>query len=486
MFSAMREKRRCRTEMAKAATYDEWHAAARRLDLIEENHRWMHEDDCVWYDAALIRDQTNQMRRARRRGDLEGLVEHLEQGLYRHHHDVVSPQLYTQTHTGENKRLARTFLKEAATGLRYLADVETERYPDAVKLELIRRAYRRFGRSAIMLSGGATMGIYHLGVVKALFEQDLLPRVISGSSMGAIVAAGVCTRTQEELVDFFAHPERIHRQAIKLMGLGTISAGRSLFDPEQLLEHIHANIGGDFTFAEAYERTGWILNISVSPMRRRQKPKILNHISSPELLISHSTKASCAMPFLFEPGQLRARDPDGNESEYLATERWSDGSLGGDLPKARVGRLLNVNHYIVSQTNPFIYLFQSKRKTPSLPYVGFEVAASLVHSQARSLLGSARKYVQSDMARPLLERLHALTDQPYAGDINIHPRIDPLLLRKAVSNPTSKDIDRFILEGERVTWPKLAMVRDHTLINRTFETCIAKLKARCEGAPAAK
>ncbi len=48
MFSAMREKRRCRTEMAKAATYDEWRAAARRLDLIEENHRWMHEDDATF------------------------------------------------------------------------------------------------------------------------------------------------------------------------------------------------------------------------------------------------------------------------------------------------------------------------------------------------------------------------------------------------------------------------------------------------------
>ena len=82
-------------------------------------------------------------------------------------------------------------------------------------------------------------------------------------------------------------------------------------------------------------------------------------------------------------------------------------------------------------------------------------------------------------AQPVLERLHSLTDQSYAGDINIHPLIDPLLLRRVISNPTSRDIAKFILEGERMTWPKLAMVRDHTLISRTLESCITGLEARC-------
>ena len=39
------------------------------------------------------------------------------------------------------------------------------------------------------LSGGALLGLYHFGVIKTLFEQDLLPRTISGSSMGSIMAA---------------------------------------------------------------------------------------------------------------------------------------------------------------------------------------------------------------------------------------------------------------------------------------------------------
>jgi len=46
----------------------------------------------------------------------------------------------------------------------------------------------------LCLSGGATLGLYHLGVIKALFERDLLPRVISGSSVGSIIASLVATR----------------------------------------------------------------------------------------------------------------------------------------------------------------------------------------------------------------------------------------------------------------------------------------------------
>jgi len=465
--------------MQEATTYDEWYAAAACLDRLEKNDRWLEEDECVWYRAGLIREQAERIRTARLAGDVDGLAEHLEQGLYRHHHDVVNPALYSRTHTGENKRLARDFLEEAATSLRYLADVDTAAYPDRVKLELFRQASRTFGRSAVMLSGGATMGIYHLGVVKALFERDLLPTVISGTSMGAIVAAGVCTRTREELTEFFAHPEHIYRYAMKLKGPRRIVAERSLLDQDQLLAHINANIGGNYTFAEAYERTGWVLNISVSPSRGRQKPKILNHVASPNLLIANSALASCAMPLFFEPGQLRARDLAGNERDYLATERWFDGTLGEDLPKARVGRLLNVNHYIVSQANPLVYLFQTNRAKPSLPYIGFDIGASLLHSQVRSVLGSARKYARNRSVRPLLSRLHAFTDQPYAGDINIHPNIDPTLLRKLMSNPSERDIGRFIHEGERITWPKMAMIRDHTLISRTFEACIERIEQRC-------
>jgi predicted acylesterase/phospholipase RssA len=43
------------------------------------------------------------------------------------------------------------------------------------------------------------IALFHLGVVKALNDQHLLPRIISGSSVGALVASLVCIHTDDEL-----------------------------------------------------------------------------------------------------------------------------------------------------------------------------------------------------------------------------------------------------------------------------------------------
>jgi predicted acylesterase/phospholipase RssA len=45
----------------------------------------------------------------------------------------------------------------------------------------------------------STFLLDHFGVAKALIDADLLPRVVAGTSAGGLVAALVCTRTDEEL-----------------------------------------------------------------------------------------------------------------------------------------------------------------------------------------------------------------------------------------------------------------------------------------------
>ena len=41
----------------------------------------------------------------------------------------------------------------------------------------LKRARAAYGRTALCLSGGAMMGNYHFGVIKALLEEDCLPDV---------------------------------------------------------------------------------------------------------------------------------------------------------------------------------------------------------------------------------------------------------------------------------------------------------------------
>ncbi len=42
------------------------------------------------------------------------------------------------------------------------------------------------------------MGLYHVGVLQTLTEYDLLPRVLSGASAGAIAASLMGTRNDSE------------------------------------------------------------------------------------------------------------------------------------------------------------------------------------------------------------------------------------------------------------------------------------------------
>lgn len=46
-------------------------------------------------------------------------------------------------------------------------------------------------------------GLHHLGVIKCLHSARLLPRIISGASSGSIMAAMVCTRTDDEIPGMF-------------------------------------------------------------------------------------------------------------------------------------------------------------------------------------------------------------------------------------------------------------------------------------------
>lgn len=82
---------------------------------------------------------------------------------------------------------------------KYIAELSDAELPFHDKLEFFSESRHAFGRTALCLSGGAFMGLYHFGVIKALYEEDLLPKIVTGSSAGSIVASFLCTRSYEEI-----------------------------------------------------------------------------------------------------------------------------------------------------------------------------------------------------------------------------------------------------------------------------------------------
>jgi uncharacterized membrane protein len=66
-------------------------------------------------------------------------------------------------------------------------------------LRFLKRARHAYGKTALCLSGGSMMGLYHIGHLKGLMETDCLPDIVSGCSAGSAIGAVLCTRTDDEL-----------------------------------------------------------------------------------------------------------------------------------------------------------------------------------------------------------------------------------------------------------------------------------------------
>ncbi len=464
--------------LENAVDYATWREVAREVDLATGAAEWQEQVSPAIYDARLLRSECEQLVRRREAGDALGLVDAVESSLRRHRGDLAAPELYTTALCG-TQRAVTDWLDEVDRSLRWLVDAVVPGLSDQTKLDRFRTAARVYGRSALVLSGGATWGFHHLGVVQALFENGLLPDVMSGASTGAMVAAGMCTRTDAELTELFQDTDQIRLDGLRPVGVRASLKQRAWLDPSQLDAVLRNNVG-IYTFAEAYERSGRVLNIAVAPVRTRQKPLLLSHLTTPEVWVHSAALASSALPGLFPPVVLEARSRGGGSVPYTADERWIDGSLYADLPKLRLARLYNVNHFILSQTNPhalpFVRLHGRSGVVPGL--------ASVAMSSARAQGGMALEMMQrltrpgSGPLRQVSERGLALFGQSYTGDIDIHPRFRLELLRKVAVNPTREDLSTFIREGRKAAWPVLARIRDQTRIERTFQDCVAKLEAR--------
>ena len=138
-----------------------------------------------------------------RNGDVASLRWHLRGELLRKHLGLTNPRLFGQSHVG-TKRLVEDYTQAVAAALDFLCDVNADQdTPDTIveKLSFFNETRHAFGRSAFLFSGGAMLGLYHMGVIKSLLQKKLLPRVISGASAGSIAAALLGTHTDDEMLD---------------------------------------------------------------------------------------------------------------------------------------------------------------------------------------------------------------------------------------------------------------------------------------------
>ncbi|KAK3989772.1 acyl transferase/acyl hydrolase/lysophospholipase [Cladorrhinum sp. PSN332] len=486
--------------MHNATSMAEWEAAAKELDTLEGNDEWKLDDTSGDYAPNLIKAKLKELDTARTNCDIGEMMYLIRTALSRDLGGMGNIDLYRHSYIG-TKKLIERYVDSAVKTIEDLVEKSAYSIPTGMEskdlLEGMLYARQSFGRSALLLSGGATFGMSHIGVLKALYEQRLLPRIISGASAGSIVCSVLCTRKDEEipaLVEAFPYGDL---RVFENEGDGVADNLRRLLTEGSWadisnLTRVMRSWLGDVTFQEAYNRTRRVCNICVSSASIYELPRLLNYITAPNVMIWSAVAASCSVPLVFQAATLLVKDPvTGAHVPWNPTpQHWIDGSVDNDLPMTRLAEMFNVNHFIVSQVNPHVVPFLAKddRLYPA-------TTPGKLRQQKASQDNNEWLYTLTALAKDeTLHRLQFLTElgvfpnlftklrcilsQKYSGDITILPEIAVQDLPLILKNPTPDFMMRNCIIGERATWPKLSRIRDRLAIELALDHAVHTLRAR--------
>ena len=162
--------------LKEALNLQEWVSAACELDALEGNEAWKDETESAEYDFALVQARLKQLDEARSSCDVKKMLFLVRTSLTRGLGGMGDLNLYKHSHIG-TKVLIQRYIESAQQTLDTLlqtSDKQSQIDPRYI-LDQLLETRQAFGRSALLLSGGGTFGMNHIGVVKSLWKAKLLP-----------------------------------------------------------------------------------------------------------------------------------------------------------------------------------------------------------------------------------------------------------------------------------------------------------------------
>lgn len=485
-----------------AISYEEWDQLALKLDRISGNEVWKENPISNLYDYKLISLRLHQLRYTREAKNYKKLLYLIRTTWTRNIGNIQNVNLYRHSMVG-TKNLIEEYLEECKLSLDCLLNDQLDTgIDDRYLLGMLIQTRKAIGRTALVLSGGGCFGLFHIGVLATLLEQNLLPRIVSGSSAGAIVASILLVHNPEEIDGLlsdilsrefviFTDPEafdiddKSKKKSVLVNLLQFLKTG-TWFDNAYLISTMRHFLG-DLTFREAYNRTGRILNVTVSPVSFHEQPSLLNYITSPNVLIWSAVCASCALPGVFPSTILYEKDPaTGKSREWNhISVKFVDGSVDNDLPITRLSEMFNVDHIIACQVNPHVAPFLKL----SLAAVGGEIEnessaifKSYFSAVYNCLTAEVIHYLdlgrELGIARNLSKKIKSVLTQRYSGDITILPQLRITELNKILVNPTPEFVLDTTVRGARSTWPKISMIKNHCFTEFLLDESISYLRSR--------
>lgn len=486
-FTWVGERKRLRDNLRKSKSYQEWIDNAIKLDKYLNLDKWSINPKFSYYDSHTVRLTISRLKHLRESGNVRDLTVLLQGCLKKNFAGVENKQLYSHRYYG-TKNLVAEYVSEVVTCIDIVADSNEISFD--VKRKFFRIVLKNYGKSALCLSGGACFAYVHFGIVKALLDNNLLPSIISGTSCGGLIAAITCLRTDEELKKLLV--PQLARKITACEDPWYVWIPRfwktgARFDAVAWARKSNFFTRGSTTFAECYERTGRILNVSTVPADPHSPVILCNNITSPNCVVWSSLLASAAVPGILNPVVLMMKDPATNEvTPFSLGSKWRDGSLRTDIPIDALNTYYNVNFSIVSQVNPHISLFffapkgtvgrpvaSSRRKTRREKYAslrgGFIATAleQLFKLEIRKWLEIVKHL---DLLPHLLEQdwLNVWL-QRFSGSITIWPRNRLKDFYYILSDPSEEQLQEKLEKGERSIYPKLLFIKHRLTIERAIE-----------------
>ncbi|MBF7682157.1 DUF3336 domain-containing protein [Acinetobacter sp. B5B] len=465
-------------QLVRAQNYAQWQHIASELDQCTDAMAWKHDLQSPYFNAEVILSRLNALKQHRTQHHISAVIHLLREGLSYDIANICHPMLFSVTRLG-TKQVIEEYVAEVSECLRYIHLLPDSEMSFIKKQQFFETCQTAYGQPALMFSGGATLGLFHSGVCKALKEQDLLPNVLSGSSAGAVMAALLGTIDANNL-DLLTQSENLFSDVFQFKSFRMLLKEPTGFTSNEALKKFLIAHLGDLTFSEAYEKSGLHLNIAVAPYDATQKPQLLNQYTSPDVLIWSAVLASCAVPILFAPIKLLAKRYDGQHVAFLGDTQWVDGSVRSDFPQEKMARLYNMNYSIASQANPHVVPFMQtdvERYRQDL----LSWPERIVRQQGKLLAKGVMDFTRERVAavpqmRRLLDHGYGIVDQHYYGDINIIGQYSLRHYRYLLQNPSAEIFKELQKEGERATWPKLSMIEMYARVGKTIEHIMDDLK----------
>eukprot|EP00835_Amoeboradix_gromovi_P006989 NODE_977_length_2626_cov_0.163831.p1 type:complete len:268 gc:universal NODE_977_length_2626_cov_0.163831:247-1050(+) len=181
--------------LLSSGTYQDYCKISSLIDDHIGATKWKSQEPSKLYDFVLIHELLNDLKSSM--ADLD--VEHCRNIIIRsackpNVANIEIEELYSRSFIG-TKKLIETFQLTLLEAVRFVhANIED-------KDEFLDKIDQLYGRSALYLSGGAMNCVYHVGLIKALFENNCLPSVLSGTSGGALFGSVLAT-WKDEVFDF--------------------------------------------------------------------------------------------------------------------------------------------------------------------------------------------------------------------------------------------------------------------------------------------